>query len=134
VLFTKRLLDIDEVDPAHVCALASEESYEGEHKVSLLQLSYASIGGCPVCRLNFQAILICIPELRHILQDPLSLDSVSISHESHLKEDDDKTDARYVVHSESSINLITGDGYRIFTLEGESEPHRSGYSCSYDWN
>jgi hypothetical protein len=116
--FYKRLVDVDEMDPAHVCVLASEEHYDIEHKVSLLQLSYASIGGCPVCRINFQAILVCIPELRDMLQDPISLDSVSISRPWYVAKKADKTGVRYVLHSESPISPKFGDRYRIFTLGG----------------
>jgi hypothetical protein len=116
--FYKRLVDVNELDPAHVCALASEEHYDIEHKVSLFQLSYASIGGCPVCRINFQAILVCIPELRHMLQNPIRLDSVSISRPWYVAKKAEKTGVRYVLHGESPISPKFGDGYRIFTLGG----------------
>jgi hypothetical protein len=116
--FCKHLVDVDEMDPAHVCVLASEKHYDIEHKVSLHQLSYASMGGCPVCRINFQAILLCIPELRHMLQDPIRLDSVSISRPWYVAKKTEKTGVRYILHSESPISTKFGDGYRIFTLEG----------------
>ena len=113
------LCDTNVPDLTHVCELAVPREWHVEQpEVSLLQLSQSCTDGCPACRLNLQALLVSIPELKRSLRDPVILESIRISPKGSRSPETDSF-VSYRVDSHGPLKLLRADGFRIFTTGGK---------------
>jgi hypothetical protein len=114
------LREINIPDSTQVCELAvPRKRYSRQPETSLRQLSQASTDGCPTCRLNSQALLVCLLEVQSILQDPLSLEYISISPER-IRSNDADSAVSYHVSSNGLIQVTSPSGLNVFE-SNESE-------------
>ena len=86
-------------------------------RVSLRHIEKTAAGGCPACRVHYQAILLCMPEFQHCLDI-----SVTFTPDSRVdKRNEEDCAVSFHVCTDISFKSNPRARYRIFTHEVASE-------------